>query len=52
MDKSQDKVADHEYSDELKELSQSREIICQDIQEPLEDHYIFIISQLWLTSHL
>ena len=37
MDESQDKVAEDEYSDELKELNQTREILPQAIQEPLEE---------------
>ena len=34
MDKSQDKVSEDEYSDELKELNQTRQNLCQAIQEP------------------
>ena len=37
MDESQDKVADDKYSDELKELYQTREILRQVLQEPLEE---------------
>ena len=37
MDESQYKVAEDEYSDELKELNQTREILRQAIQEPVEE---------------
>ena len=37
MDESQDKVAEDEYSDELKELNQTGEILRQTIQETLEE---------------
>ena len=37
MDESQDKVAEDEYGDELKELNQTGEILRQAIQEPLEE---------------
>ena len=37
MDGSQDKVAEDEYSDELKELDQTGEILHQALQEPLEE---------------
>ena len=37
MDKIQDKVADDEYSGELKELNQTGEILHQFIQEPFEE---------------
>ena len=37
MDGSQDKVAENEYSDELKELNETGEILRQAIQEPLEE---------------
>ena len=37
MDGSQDEVTEDEYSDELKELNRTGEILRQAIQEPLEE---------------